>query len=64
MRNISEELTTLLKINTPKSLLNMRAMNALKVTQQETSSSVGGGGGADLLVGFGGVDHGACVTYN
>eukprot|EP00814_Leptocylindrus_danicus_P013659 CAMPEP_0116014378 /NCGR_PEP_ID=MMETSP0321-20121206/6243_1 /TAXON_ID=163516 /ORGANISM="Leptocylindrus danicus var. danicus, Strain B650" /LENGTH=380 /DNA_ID=CAMNT_0003484021 /DNA_START=17 /DNA_END=1159 /DNA_ORIENTATION=- len=59
VRNISEELTTLLKINTPKSLLNMRAMNALKVTQQETSSSVGGGGGADLLVGFGGVDHGA-----
>mmetsp|Transcript_7131 Transcript_7131/g.10492 ORF Transcript_7131/g.10492 Transcript_7131/m.10492 type:complete len:246 (+) Transcript_7131:33-770(+) len=59
VRNISEELTTLLKINTTKSLLNMRAMNALKMAQQETSSSVGGGGGDDLLVGFGGVDHGA-----
>ena len=39
----------------------MRAMNALKLTQQETSSSIGGvgGDGDDLLVGFGGVDHGA-----
>ena len=59
VREIAEELTTLLKSNTQQTLLKMRDLNLLKSTTQnsngpshlQTSNN-------DLLIGFGGIDPG------